>query len=102
MLGDMVRAELPDSGPRPVVCTKFAALPWRVGRGAVVDAMKASLDRLGMDSVDAYMIHWPGVWQNDAYAEGARNRKRGTSREGFWLGVCKSALDQRPKVLLRW
>mmetsp|Transcript_5864 Transcript_5864/g.11177 ORF Transcript_5864/g.11177 Transcript_5864/m.11177 type:complete len:391 (-) Transcript_5864:243-1415(-) len=70
MLGDMVRAELPESGPRPVVCTKFAALPWRVGRGAVVDAMKASLDRLGMDSVDAYMIHWPGVWQNDAYAEG--------------------------------
>lgn len=70
LLGDMLRTEMETGGTRPLICTKFAALPWRLGPRAVVDAMKASLDRLGLESVDAYMIHWPGVWQNDEYAEG--------------------------------
>merc|ERR1719183_3226011 len=54
----------------PFTCTKFAALPWKIGRQAVVDSLKESIRRLGVDQVDAYMIHWPGVWQNNEYYEG--------------------------------
>ncbi|CAM9943836.1 unnamed protein product [Ascophyllum nodosum] len=42
-----------------VIATKFAPLPWRLGRRSVVDACKASLDRLGAESMEIYQIHWP-------------------------------------------
>lgn len=58
------------AGGAPVVATKFAALPWRAGRGAVVAALKASLERLQLEKVDLYQIHWPGVWGNDGYVDG--------------------------------
>jgi hypothetical protein len=40
------------------VATKFAALPWRFGRGSVLSALKKSLDRLGLASVELYQLHW--------------------------------------------
>ncbi|CAK9182219.1 unnamed protein product [Ilex paraguariensis] len=47
------------------VATKFAALPWRLGRQSVLTALKDSLCRLGLSSVDLYQLHWPGVWGNE-------------------------------------
>ncbi|GIF15746.1 aldo/keto reductase [Actinoplanes teichomyceticus] len=51
-----------------------------LGRRAARDALRASLDRLGLDRVDLYLIHWPApatdayldAWQGleDLYAEG--------------------------------
>jgi len=38
--------------------------------GAVVAALKASLERLQLEKVDLYQIHWPGVWGNDGYVDG--------------------------------
>ena len=55
---------------RVTVATKFAALPWRTKRGAVVAACEASLKRLGAESVDLYQIHFPGAWANEAYWDG--------------------------------
>lgn len=52
------------------VATKFAALPWRLGRESVLSALKDSLDRLEMTSVDLYQLHWPGVWGNEGYIDG--------------------------------
>ena len=56
------------------VATKFAPLPWRLTRGAVVDACRASLTRLGMQRMSLYIQHWPGFgtngWCNDAFIEG--------------------------------
>lgn len=52
------------------VATKFAALPWRFGRGSVICALKASLDRLGVSSVELYQLHWPGIWGNEDYLDG--------------------------------
>jgi aryl-alcohol dehydrogenase-like predicted oxidoreductase len=40
------------------VATKFAALPWRLGRQSVLKALKDSLCRLGLSSVDLYQLHW--------------------------------------------
>lgn len=52
------------------VATKFAALPWRLGRESVVNALKDSLYRLGLTSVDLYQLHWPGIWGNEGYIDG--------------------------------
>ncbi|XP_004499537.1 uncharacterized oxidoreductase At1g06690, chloroplastic [Cicer arietinum] len=52
------------------VATKFAALPWRFGRESVLTALKDSLFRLGLTSVDLYQLHWPGVWGNEGYIDG--------------------------------
>ncbi|GJY91342.1 uncharacterized oxidoreductase, chloroplastic [Tanacetum coccineum] len=40
------------------VATKFAALPWRLGRQSVISALKDSLSRLELDSVELYQLHW--------------------------------------------
>ncbi|KAK4786928.1 hypothetical protein SAY86_010761 [Trapa natans] len=50
--------------------TKFAALPWRLGRQSVVSALKDSLYRLGLSSVELYQLHWPGIWGNEGYIDG--------------------------------
>jgi aryl-alcohol dehydrogenase-like predicted oxidoreductase len=42
-----------------LVATKFFPLPWRFRKNALPRALKASLARLGMESVDLYQIHWP-------------------------------------------
>ncbi|KAL7000529.1 hypothetical protein U1Q18_001681 [Sarracenia purpurea var. burkii] len=52
------------------VATKFAALPWRLGRQSVLTALKDSLRRLGLSSVDLYQLHWPGLWGNEGYIDG--------------------------------
>lgn len=42
-----------------LVATKFFPLPWRFRKNALVRALKGSLARLGVESVDLYQIHWP-------------------------------------------
>ncbi len=45
---------------RPVViATKFAPLPNRLSPHALMDALDASLSRLGIETIDLYYIHWP-------------------------------------------
>ena len=41
------------------VATKFAPMPWRLSTSSLLRALKASLSRLGMASVDLYQMHWP-------------------------------------------
>ncbi|GAU21586.1 hypothetical protein TSUD_131700 [Trifolium subterraneum] len=54
-----------DPNVEVTVATKYAALPWRLGRQSVISALKDSLGRLEMTSVDVYQLHWPGVWGNE-------------------------------------
>jgi aryl-alcohol dehydrogenase-like predicted oxidoreductase len=51
--------EFMDRANPPVVATKFAPLPWRLAKGKLLDALKASLERLGMSQVDLYQVHFP-------------------------------------------
>ena len=57
---------------RPVqVATKFLPFPWRVTRKSVVRAMRHSLERLGLEKVDLYQLHWPSpVVPIETYVEG--------------------------------
>ncbi len=48
-----------EAGQPVLVATKFFPLPWRLSRRSIVSALRASLNRLGMDSVDLYQIHVP-------------------------------------------
>jgi aryl-alcohol dehydrogenase-like predicted oxidoreductase len=49
------------SGPREriYVATKFAPMPWRMRTSELLKALRASLRRLGLESVDLYQMHWP-------------------------------------------
>jgi aryl-alcohol dehydrogenase-like predicted oxidoreductase len=65
-----------------LVATKFFPFPWRFGKGAIQRALKASLARLDMESVDLYQIHWPTPLMNiDTIMEGlVECVKNGTAR----------------------
>ncbi|CAA0836984.1 Uncharacterized oxidoreductase - chloroplastic [Striga hermonthica] len=52
------------------IATKYAALPWRLGRQSVISALKDSLARLELSCVDLYQLHWPGIWGNEGYIDG--------------------------------
>ena len=47
------------NGLRPVVATKFMPLPWRMSKGQLLNALRKSLERLGLAQVDLYQMHWP-------------------------------------------
>jgi aryl-alcohol dehydrogenase-like predicted oxidoreductase len=50
---------LPQVSNAPVVATKFMPFPWRITKGRLIHALRASLKRLGLTQVDLYQIHWP-------------------------------------------
>lgn len=50
---------LHESGRSAVIATKFAPLPLRLTTDSLPRALGASLDRLGLDHVDLYQVHWP-------------------------------------------
>ena len=42
-----------------VIATKYMPYPWRLWKSRLLQALKASLKRLNMSSVDLYQVHWP-------------------------------------------
>ena len=57
LLGQLIRDH--DDRGKVQVATKFAPLPWRVGRrGPLLRALEASLTRLQLDAVDLYQLHF--------------------------------------------
>jgi aryl-alcohol dehydrogenase-like predicted oxidoreductase len=57
ILGGMVRLER----DQVFVATKFAPWPYRLTASTLSKALDASLNRLGLEKVDLYQIHWPWV-----------------------------------------
>ncbi len=54
-----------------IVATKFFPIPYRFTKNSVVRALRGSLERLGLEHVDLYQLHWPSpVIPNDMYVEG--------------------------------
>jgi len=59
IIGAML-ARNPEQAASAVVATKFMPSPWKVDvRGALLRSLRASLERLGLPSVDLYQIHGP-------------------------------------------
>jgi aryl-alcohol dehydrogenase-like predicted oxidoreductase len=76
-----------------LVATKFFPFPWRLRPGNLILALRSSLRRLGLPSVDLYQIHWPfppvptRVWA-EALADAVRmglTRTVGVSNYGLAL-----------------
>lgn len=42
-----------------LTATKFFPWPWRLTEKSILRALKGSLERLGLERVDLYQIHWP-------------------------------------------
>ncbi len=50
---------LPQYRTEVVLATKFFPYPWRLARSSLAAALHASLQRLGIPSVDLYILHFP-------------------------------------------
>ena len=44
---------------RCYIASKFMPFPWRLGKGVLKRSLRNSLDRLGLEKVDLYQMHWP-------------------------------------------
>lgn len=42
-----------------LIATKFFPWPWRLTKGFLPRALKGSLERIGVEAVDLYQVHWP-------------------------------------------
>lgn len=66
------------------VATKFAPVPWRPDAESVVEACRASAERLGVEKIPLYQIHFPDLIQ-PFKAFGMEKRKD----EAYWEGLAK-------------
>jgi aryl-alcohol dehydrogenase-like predicted oxidoreductase len=76
ILGECVR----EDGRSVIIASKFAPLPTRLSAKTLLDALDASLERLGMATIDLYQIHWPYTFLNtnalmDVLAQAVRSGK---------------------------
>ncbi len=60
ILGECLR----EDGRPIIIASKFAPLPNRFSAKKLLDALDATLQRLGVSSIDLYQIHWPYTFLN--------------------------------------
>ncbi len=87
-----------------LVATKFFPLPWRWTKNSVVRALKASLERLELEKVDLYQIHWPSpLIPIETYAEGlAEIHKAGLARAVGVSNYDKNQMQRAVTVLAKY
>jgi aryl-alcohol dehydrogenase-like predicted oxidoreductase len=86
-----------DHAHPPVVATKFAPLPWRLSKGKLLDALKASLERLQMSQVDLYQVHFPlPPVSVEAWADGLADAVHGKLARA--VGVSNYSAEQMRKA----
>jgi aryl-alcohol dehydrogenase-like predicted oxidoreductase len=55
----LVSAAMRKAGQPAVIATKFMPFPWRLRKKNLHDALRGSIERLGVERVDLYQMHWP-------------------------------------------
>jgi aryl-alcohol dehydrogenase-like predicted oxidoreductase len=87
-----------------IVATKFFPMPWRWTTGSVVRALKGSLERLELEQVDLYQIHWPSpLIPVETYAEGlAEVHKAGLARAVGVSNYNKNQMQRAITVLSKY
>jgi len=87
-----------------LVATKFMPFPWRLNRKALLYAIHRSLERLGLERVDLYQIHWPfppypvEVWVEEI----AKVAKTGLTRTIGVSNYDKNQMQRAYTVLTRY
>lgn len=67
LLGQFIR----ETDQPLLVATKFFPIPYRLTKNSVVNALRRSLERLGLERVHLYQLHWPSpVVPIETYVEG--------------------------------
>ncbi len=94
---------LPELPQRPLIVSKFFPWPWRLSRRDLLQALRGSLRRLGLSTLDLYLLHWPWpprpleVWA-EALAEAY---ERGLARAVGVSNCGEAQLERALKVLQR-
>jgi aryl-alcohol dehydrogenase-like predicted oxidoreductase len=81
-----------------VVATKFFPLPYRFTKNSVVKALRGSLERLGLERVYLYQLHWPSpIVPIETYVEGlALSVQAGLTRN---VGVSNYNIEQMERAV---
>jgi aryl-alcohol dehydrogenase-like predicted oxidoreductase len=100
LLGEIIKK----TGQPTLVTTKFFPLPWRFTKKAVVRALKGSLERLGLERVDLYLIHWPSpIVPIETYVEGlAETHQAGLTRNVGISNYNKNQMQRAYTVLSKY
>ena len=87
-----------------IVATKFFPMPWRWTKATVVRALRHSLERLGLEGVDLYQIHFPSpLVPIENYAEGlASVHKLGLARAVGVSNYDKNQMQRAYTVLAKY
>jgi aryl-alcohol dehydrogenase-like predicted oxidoreductase len=87
-----------------IVATKFFPMPWRWTKKSVVKALKGSLERLDLEQVDLYQIHWPSpLISVETYAEGlAEIHQAGLARAVGVSNYNKNQMQRAVTVLAKY
>ena len=82
---------------RPVIATKFAPLPYRLSARSLLKAVDKSLERLGIETIDLYQIHFPNpIFRINSLMDAlAETVKAGKVRRG---GVSNYGADQMKRA----
>jgi aryl-alcohol dehydrogenase-like predicted oxidoreductase len=85
---------------RPVIATKFAPLPYRFSAKSLLKAVDKSLERLGIETIDLYQIHFPNpIFKINALMDAlAETVKAGKVRR---VGVSNYGADQMRRAHYR-
>ncbi|WP_117192563.1 aldo/keto reductase [Rhizobium terrae] len=85
------------SGRRDEVFLVSKVYPWNASRRGVIDACERSLQRLGTDRLDLYLLHWRGEHPLSETVAGFEELRR-AGRIGAW-GVSNFDLDDMQELL---
>ncbi len=86
-----------------IVATKFFPMPWRIRRASVTRALRHSLERLDLERVDLYQIHWPSpIVPIEQYVEGlVAARRLGLTRAVGVSNYDKNQMQRAVTTLAR-
>ena len=87
-----------------IVATKFFPMPWRWTKASVTRALRRSLERLGLERVDLYQIHFPSpLVPVETYAEGlASTHRLGLARAVGVSNYDKNQMQRAYTVLAKY
>ena len=87
-----------------IVATKFFPIPYRFTKNSVVRALRGSLERLGLERVNLYQLHWPSpVVPIETYVEGlALAVKAGLTRTVGVSNYNKNQMQRAQTILSKY
>jgi aryl-alcohol dehydrogenase-like predicted oxidoreductase len=101
---EIVGRAVKSSAHKPLIFTK-CSMRWDAERkiyrslkaASVVEELEASLERLGVETIDLYQIHWPNPDEEieEGWAELARQQQAGKIR---WIGVSNFSVAQMKRA----